>query len=226
MSLSEYDVPWINCFENQDFSFNKQGTKSNEKDPHSIIFASELHQPRPQRASFDAGFVNLDHGEDAYDEHHLEQALNQMAENGELELFLRNNTISLREIQDDMSISYRSKTETCDYQPKPRVRRHSIGSADEIIKCPFPGCDKIFNRTYNFKSHFKIHSGEKPHQCNYCDLSFARCHDLKRHEKIHKRDIQNSNKCDFCNKTFSRPDALNRHIKLNTCQNLLLKRGI
>ena len=219
MSLTDYEAPWMNSFENQNFKI------LNEKDHHSAIL-SDLHQPRPQRSSFDGGFGKHDHNEDDYEDHHLEQALKDMAFSGELESFLRDNTISLREIQDDISISYGSAAGICDYQLKPCVRRHSIGSADEIIKCPFPGCDKIFNRAYNFKSHLKIHSGEKPFQCNHCELSFARCHDMRRHEKIHKKDFQKLNKCDFCNKTFSRPDALNRHIKLNSCQNIILKRAI
>lgn len=221
MSLSENEAPWIDYFENQDFIFGKTFNKSTEqKDPQPrVCLLSDLPQPCPQRTSFDGGV-----GE--FEEHHLEQALQEMAYSGELEDFLRENTVSLREIQDDISIHYGCAAESCDHKQKPRVRRHSIGSVDEIIKCPFPGCDKIFNRTFNFKSHFKIHSGEKPFRCGHCELSFARSHDLKRHEKIHNKDNQNSNKCDFCQKKFSRPDALNRHIKLNTCQNLLLKRDI
>ena len=208
----------MNTFENQNFKF------LNEKEPQTISL-SDIHQPRPQRCSFDGGIKKSDGDEDHFEDHHLEQALQEMAFSGELESFLRENTISLSEIQDDISISYGRELGICDYQPKPRARRHSIGSANEVIKCPFPGCDKIFNRSYNFKSHLKIHSGEKPFQCNHCELSFARCHDMRRHEKIHKKEFQNLNRCDFCNKAFSRPDALNRHIKLNSCQNFLLKRA-
>lgn len=227
MSLSENEAPWVTYFENQDLSVNKSFINSIGKDPHGrVCLLSDLPQPCPQRASFDGGFGKRLVDDDEFEEHHLEQALEEMAYNGELEKFLRENTVSLREIQDDISIRYGGATESCDHQPKPRARRHSIGSVDEIIKCPFPGCDKIFNRMYNFKSHFKIHSGEKPFQCGHCEMSFARCHDLKRHEKIHNKDNQNLNKCDFCQKKFSRPDALNRHIKLNACQYLLLKRDI
>jgi hypothetical protein len=218
MSLSDFEHPWMNSFENQTLK------NLNENDRLGI-FLSDLHQPCPQRSSFDGGSGKHDCCEyDEHEDHHLEQALKDMVASGELESFLRDNTISLSEIQDDTSIRYGSAVEMCDFGQRSRVRRHSIGSVDEVIKCPFPGCDKIFNRSYNFKSHLKIHSGEKPFRCNHCELSFARCHDMRRHEKIHKREFKNLNKCDFCNKTFSRPDALNRHIKLNCCQNILLKR--
>ena len=185
---------------------------------------SDLPQPRPQRFSFDSECGSLLDVNEEIGEHHLEEALRNMNENGELEEFLRVHTINLNQIQDDMTANYGKTSDACHVQLKARARRHSIGTAEELIRCPFPGCIKIFNRAYNFKSHFKIHTGDRPFKCNDCDLSFARCHDLRRHEKIHKKGNQNSNKCEFCNRLFSRPDALNRHIKLNTCQSLLYKR--
>lgn len=223
MSLSDYEVSWINPFECQDINPGNSTKPSAARGDHSTCRLSDLPQPAPQRSSIDAGSCC---DQEAIQEHHLEQALRDLAESGELENFLRDNTISLKEIQDDTSVRYGSASELCDFQSKQRVRRHSIGTADEIIRCPYPGCNKIFNRSYNFKSHYKIHSGEKPFKCNYCELNFARCHDLRRHEKIHQPSAHIANKCELCFKTFSRPDALNRHIKMSNCQNLLYKRSV
>lgn len=212
MSLSDLEVSWTNHFSNQDITIKIQN-----RDHKNMCCMPDLPQPRPQRTSFDVSFLCDDDCEGQYQEHHLESALKDMMDNGELEDFLSSNTISLKQIQDDINVDYSPKS-LSEFSSKPRQRRHSIGSAEELIRCPFPGCDKIFNRAYNFKSHVKVHSGEKPFKCAHCELNFARCHDLKRHEKIHNKDSKSENWCDFCGKKFSRPDALTRHIKLNACQ--------
>lgn len=93
-------------------------------------------------------------------------------------------------------------------------RRHSMG-APHLYCCPWTGCNKVFNRFYNLRSHYRIHSGEKPFTCNYCDAAFARNHDLKRHERIHLKTKPYV--CPTCNKAFSRNDAMNRHVRLNSC---------
>lgn len=93
-------------------------------------------------------------------------------------------------------------------------RRHSLG-APHLYCCPWTGCNKVFNRFYNLRSHYRIHSGERPYTCNYCDAAFARNHDLKRHERIHLKTKPYV--CPTCNKSFSRNDAMNRHVRLNSC---------
>ncbi|KAI8598441.1 hypothetical protein EDD21DRAFT_309394, partial [Dissophora ornata] len=75
--------------------------------------------------------------------------------------------------------------------------------------CTFEGCDKVFARLYNLKSHSRTHTNERPFVCNHCQLAFSRNHDLKRHVKIHGGD--KPFKCSGCGKSFSRLDALGRH---------------
>lgn len=93
-------------------------------------------------------------------------------------------------------------------------RRHSMGTP-HLYCCPWTGCNKVFNRFYNLRSHYRIHSGEKPFTCNYCEAAFARNHDLKRHERIHLKTKPYA--CPTCHKAFSRNDAMNRHVRLNSC---------
>ena len=213
---SDLDIPWNNVLDVQDVSHGNHNLFQG-MNVQKICSNLNFYCPNPQKLSLDEDSF-LSSGNE-FEDHHLEQALVILANNGELEDFLKANTISLKEIQDDFAVSYGKASESLDFATKPRIRRNSIGTAEELIKCPFPGCNKIFNRSYNFKSHLKAHSCEKPFKCNNCSLSFARCHDLKRHGKIHDKTHQDAHKCDFCGKKFSRSDALNRHIRLNTCLN-------
>ncbi|KAH7059190.1 hypothetical protein BKA57DRAFT_386199 [Linnemannia elongata] len=85
----------------------------------------------------------------------------------------------------------------------------SIPEGATAYPCTFDGCDKVFARLYNLKSHSRTHTNERPFICSHCQLPFARNHDLKRHVKIHGGD--KPFKCGGCGKSFSRLDALGRH---------------
>ncbi|KAI9183774.1 uncharacterized protein BJ171DRAFT_483786 [Polychytrium aggregatum] len=80
-----------------------------------------------------------------------------------------------------------------------------------MYQCPFPGCDKLYTRPYNLKSHYRSHTGERPYGCEYCKSSFARKNDLKRHVKLHQGIKPHT--CPICGKSFARRDALGRHVK-------------
>lgn len=102
-------------------------------------------------------------------------------------------------------------SEASNYVQEGGSRRHSVASDLGIFSCPWPGCHRSFSRAYNLRSHYLIHSGNKPFICDFCGLSFARNHDLRRHLKIHSGEKPFI--CTKCLKGFSRRDALTRHLR-------------
>ena len=68
------------------------------------------------------------------------------------------------------------------------------------------------------RTHFKIHSGEKPNKCNQCDYASSDASNLRRHTKTHTGEkLFNCNKC---SKVFARKCILSKHLKIHTREEL------
>ncbi|KAI4097124.1 MAG: hypothetical protein LQ344_000534 [Seirophora lacunosa] len=85
---------------------------------------------------------------------------------------------------------------------------------DNRYMCTYEGCNKLFGRKENIRSHIQTHLGDRQWRCNHCHKRFVRQHDLKRHAKIHTG--QKPHTCP-CGNGFARHDALTRHRQRNTC---------
>ena len=83
---------------------------------------------------------------------------------------------------------------------------------DKRFACPHPDCPKVFSRLHNLKSHYLIHTNDRPYVCKTCNMAFRRNHDLRRHERLHTGLKPFA--CHQCGKRFSRSDALKRHQKV------------
>ncbi len=76
-----------------------------------------------------------------------------------------------------------------------------------------PGCGKSFIQRSALTVHSRVHSGERPHKCEFegCDKSFSDSSSLARHRRTHTG--RRPYVCDFpkCGKMFTRRTTLNRH---------------
>ncbi|KAF7639643.1 hypothetical protein Mgra_00000968, partial [Meloidogyne graminicola] len=51
--------------------------------------------------------------------------------------------------------------------------------------CSWPNCQKRFANKFLLKKHKFIHTGQKPHICQFCKKPFNRKDNLLRHKKTH-----------------------------------------
>ena len=72
--------------------------------------------------------------------------------------------------------------------------------------CKLNGCNKIFEKKWNFKDHIRMHNGQTPYQCPECNKSFTQKGNLVKHERQHVFKSLKSrkiHKCSVCDKCFT-----------------------
>ncbi|OCK76613.1 hypothetical protein K432DRAFT_385313 [Lepidopterella palustris CBS 459.81] len=93
-----------------------------------------------------------------------------------------------------------------------RIRRNPTTIENANFSCDI--CGKLFQRSYNHKSHMEIHDPSRsyPNHCPYqgCSKKFVRRTDLLRHEQSVHIKAKN-HKCSACDSHFARKDTLRRH---------------
>ncbi|XP_044288302.1 zinc finger and BTB domain-containing protein 41 [Varanus komodoensis] len=87
-------------------------------------------------------------------------------------------------------------------------------SNKKCLQCP--KCDKTFDRAGKFESHARVHTGEKPFECDICHQHYSTKSNLTVHRKNHNNEIEfhkKEHKCPFCNKLHAAKKTLIKHVK-------------
>ncbi|KAF1808191.1 hypothetical protein P152DRAFT_405921 [Eremomyces bilateralis CBS 781.70] len=91
------------------------------------------------------------------------------------------------------------------------ARHERIHSGVRPHVCDYPNCGKQFIQRSALTVHMRVHTGEKPHMCERCGKPFSDSSSLARHRRIHSG--KRPYKCPYadCQKTFTRRTTLTRH---------------
>ncbi|KAI0133652.1 hypothetical protein BJ170DRAFT_590669 [Xylariales sp. AK1849] len=91
------------------------------------------------------------------------------------------------------------------------ARHERIHSGVRPHVCDYPNCGKQFIQRSALTVHQRVHTGEKPHMCERCGKPFSDSSSLARHRRIHSG--KRPYKCPYadCQKTFTRRTTLTRH---------------
>ncbi|KAK7421282.1 hypothetical protein QQZ08_009998 [Neonectria magnoliae] len=91
------------------------------------------------------------------------------------------------------------------------ARHERIHSGVRPHVCDWPSCGKMFIQRSALTVHQRVHTGEKPHHCETCAKPFSDSSSLARHRRTHSG--KRPYKCPYadCQKTFTRRTTLTRH---------------
>lgn len=74
----------------------------------------------------------------------------------------------------------------------------------------------FFFITGKYESHTRVHTGEKPFECDICHQRYSTKSNLTVHRKKHSNEVEfhkKEHKCPYCNKLHASKKTLAKHVK-------------
>ncbi|KAH8278389.1 hypothetical protein KR018_001549, partial [Drosophila ironensis] len=101
------------------------------------------------------------------------------------------------------------------YDKRQRLTAHmKVHSEDKPHECEI--CHKRFRQTPQLARHMNTHTGQRPYKCDYCDSCFGDPSTRIKHQRIHTNE--RPYKCTYCPKSFSYSNVLQVHLITHTGQ--------
>ncbi|CAH1778747.1 unnamed protein product, partial [Owenia fusiformis] len=99
------------------------------------------------------------------------------------------------------------------YNINDRYKQH-LSHVHKIGDYPCDKCDKVFFYKKELESHYRAHTGEKPHQCEVCGKRFRTRTEWTSHIAFHTNERKHV--CETCGASFNSQAATQRHMVIHT----------
>jgi hypothetical protein len=99
--------------------------------------------------------------------------------------FKKSTSVTSNGDQKTKNKDYLGMISECAYECKYYVNTAS-NRKNRVIVCKYPGCDREFTKTWGLKEHYRVHSKEKPFECQKCGTKFTQKGSLLKHIKKSK----------------------------------------